>query len=388
MASKTISNQGQARKPSGHHGRRRIEPWILAALFGMLPSAHGATPETGITENDSETPSFFLPRREEAWNSGWAFSFDNDLFAGSGDSDYTGGVALTLSGRRAQHLPLSIDPALRWLDYRTGFARLYTPTAGAQYHAMQFGVLLFTPRDIVTREPIFDDRPYANLVYLANTQYVVSFDESTAYQSTLTVGLLGTGIGETLQNAVHSVTGSDKAQGYRNQISNGGEPTFRYAVAQHSLLSSGFGRRSHDLKLSVEGSVGYLTEASVGLGVRWGRIATPWWVSTSDYGDYAAQPFRQTERRHIGRGSRERYVSTGIKLRARAYNAFLQGQFRDSAVTLGSSDINNLLMESWVGYTTTFGQRRVSYVLRFQTAELRDGAGARNLAWAGVNVST
>ena len=66
MANSTTSNQGEARKAGGRRGRRRIEAWIFAALFGMLPVAQGATPETGITENDSEAPSFFLRRREEA----------------------------------------------------------------------------------------------------------------------------------------------------------------------------------------------------------------------------------------------------------------------------------------------------------------------------------
>lgn len=40
-------------------------------------------------------------------------------------------------------------------------------------------------------------------------------------------------------------------------------------------------------------------------------------------------------------------------MKARAYNAFLQGQFRDSDHELSANDLNVLLAEVWAGYTHT-----------------------------------
>ena len=386
----TTHNHDRIGTTVGARIRRSSPLWVLAALLGAWQLAQGETLESIFTDAESEELTDFRPRGPEEWNNGWTVTLDNDLFSGLGnDRDYTGGFSVTLHGQRARHLPLSVDRALKWLDAKTRFNTLYPDTAASQYHSMQFGVLLFTPEDITTSEPINDDRPYANLIYVANSQYSVNFDETTVHQSTLTVGFLGTGIGETLQGGSHSIVGTEKTQGYDNQISDGGEPTLRYAVARHKLLSSGLvSSRNRDLKLSVAGSVGYLTEASVGISGRWGRLASPWWVSTSEYGDYSAQPFRHTENRSLGVGrSKERYISAGVKLRLRAYNAFLQGQFRDSAVTFDSSDINHLLLESWAGYTTSIGKGRVSYLVRFQTAEIKHGIGARHSVWAGISVS-
>ena len=81
------------------------------------------------------------------------------------------------------------------------------------------------------------------------------------------------------------------------------------------------------------------------------------------------------------------YFFTGARLKARAYNAFLQGQFRDSAVEYSSSEIEPLVAEVWIGFVTQiFEQTEVSYTLNYQTAELRDGEAARDSIWGGVQL--
>ena len=78
----------------------------------------------------------------------------------------------------------------------------------------------------------------------------------------------------------------------------------------------------------------------------------------------------------------------GAKLRLRAYNAFLQGQFRDSAHTLSASDLNHVIGEAWLGITNRLVQRHsAAYVMRYQTAEIRDGPARRNPVWAEVTIS-
>ncbi|MGC1510196.1 hypothetical protein [Ketobacter sp.] len=77
-----------------------------------------------------------------------------------------------------------------------------------------------------------------------------------------------------------------------------------------------------------------------------------------------------------------------MALKARAYNAFLQGQFRHSDHRLSHDEVNYLLAEAWVGYTLSFaGNFKFSYVLRAQTSEIRSGEGDRAMVWGGLVVS-
>ncbi|MGI9295350.1 MAG: lipid A deacylase LpxR family protein, partial [Pseudomonadales bacterium] len=87
----------------------------------------------------------------------------------------------------------------------------------------------------------------------------------------------------------------------------------------------------------------------------------------------------------LGKGYRESYFSVGMAIKARAYNAFLQGQFRDSDVEYNGSDVNHGIIEAWAGYTHIFaGGYRVSYTLRGHSSELKNGAGDRNVLWGGL----
>ncbi|NJO12491.1 MAG: lipid A deacylase LpxR family protein [Gammaproteobacteria bacterium] len=72
----------------------------------------------------------------------------------------------------------------------------------------------------------------------------------------------------------------------------------------------------------------------------------------------------------------------------RAYNAFLQGQFRDSVHTFDASDVQHVIGEAWVGVTGQLASgTTMSYTIRYQTAELRDGVGRRDPLWAGVTLT-
>ena len=91
--------------------------------------------------------------------------------------------------------------------------------------------------------------------------------------------------------------------------------------------------------------MGYLTEASYAVSTRFGAINSPWWTFAPERVDYLAQPTPLAPASADGSG--EFYVWAGAKLRLRAYNAFLQGQFRDSVHTLSSSDVNHVIGEAW-----------------------------------------
>jgi hypothetical protein len=84
----------------------------------------------------------------------------------------------------------------------------------------------------------------------------------------------------------------------------------------------------------------------------------------------------------------EVFAFAGARLKARAYNAFLQGQFRHSDLTYGEGDLNPLLGEIWAGveWRTASGWA-VQYLARWQSAELRSGVGSRSFLWGSVEIA-
>jgi hypothetical protein len=116
-------------------------------------------------------------------------------------------------------------------------------------------------------------------------------------------------------------------------------------------------------------------------------INTPWWSFTPERADYVNQP-APVIGTSVGEGQREFYIWGGVKARFRVYNAFLEGQFRDSVVTVPASEVERLIGEAWIGATWQVSESyRLSYVLRYQTQEIRSGLGSRDLVWAGLVLS-
>ena len=306
---------------------------------------------------------------------------DNDLFTGSGrDRDYTGGFAVTVSGDAAREGLFSLDPVLAAIDGATS-----EPKGNATVHyARQLGLMAFTPGDTLASAPVAGDRPYASLIFVANGRMYA--DGQDAWSSNLSVGVLGLQAVSQVHNFVHDAMGTERPRGYDNQISAGGEPTARYSVARHRLwIADPSG--ALDVKTTVQGSIGYLTEASAAISMRVGRFNTSWWSFAPELTDYIAPPVPAESAGSRG-GPGELFFFAGARIKARAYNAFLQGQFRDSAVTYSWDEIEPVVAQAWVGVVAQiFEQTQLSYTLNYQSGELREGEGAQSSLWGGVQLA-
>jgi hypothetical protein len=192
-----------------------------------------------------------------------------------------------------------------------------------------------TPQSLDSAQPLPNDRPFANLIYGTRSHIRVLDGGDRARFSSFTFGILGLHVAETLHRTVHRALGDKMPRGWDHQISAGGEPTARYVEAQQWLLS-GIDRDDENLpqvKFTLAGSAGFITEGSVALSARWGRIQSPWWGFAPELGDYAPAPIAPEE--HFSSlNPAERFAFAGVRLKARAYDALLQGQFRHSDVRL------------------------------------------------------
>jgi hypothetical protein len=347
--------------------RSRIEPGLLTlrvlllCMFGLATSRSNAVDSAGSFE-------------AEVWEQrrGLTVQIDNDLFAAPNrDRDYTGGLSISA----ARFGPASVWNPERWLG---GLTRTKSPAQSVR--ALQFQLIAFAPGILSEREPQPRERPYASLWAVSVARQSVTLGGDRAVFASLTAGLLGLRATETVHRSLHKASDTELPEGYEHQISQGGEPTFKLTLADRRLLTGGGIGAGTDIWLSFIGSAGYLTQGSVAVAARWGDRGTPWWASSPELADYAPAP----DFAIAPRGG-ERTVDAGLRLSARAWNAFLQGQFRHSDVRIDLSDANPLVATAWIGVTiATPSGSRFSYRLTAQSPELRSGPASRAHFWGSL----
>jgi hypothetical protein len=346
-------------------------PILLLALF-VAAAAAAQHSERDQAFDEIETSS----RR-------WTVLIDNDaLTFGDSDEDYTAGVAFTLTGERARNHWLSPS---RLLDRADGWTRFAPQRRGAapESEALELGLLMFTPQNLSARQPLPDDRPYANLLYVSSSKLALDEPRGLAFQSSLAIGFLGLPFAEQLHRGIHELIGSAEPRGYDHQISDGGEPTFMYAASRYRLLASGQfrGGRPYSVRLGAGGSFGYITEGNVEISV---RTDAQWWASSAAATDYAGHP-PIAGPATANRGRHRVQLEAGAKIRARVYNAFLEGQFRHSDVTFDSAELEPVLVDVWFGATTVLANGlSVSYSAHRQTEEIETRRGGRAFSWASI----
>lgn len=304
-----------------------------------------------------------------------SFSMDNDLFIpGQLDRDYTAGLALSYQNADSQGVLGSIDSILKNIDG-------YLNIVGEKDESLfEIGIFGFTPETIDAPSIDTSDRPYASLLYLSTSHIYRDGIYGNAWTTTFSIGMLGLDLFKSGQRTIHRLIGSDDARGWNEQISDGGELTARFQFAYHDTLGEDNLGDKAKFKASYFGSIGYLSEAGVAISFRNGLISSPdhrFNPAITSYGERSSAS-------DSGLGPDENYFWGGIGLKARAYNAFLEGQFRRSAHTFSKDKLRPVIAELWAGYTLSLLHNiKLSYVFRAHSSEIRNGTGDRHLMWGG-----
>ena len=316
-----------------------------------------------------------LPASAE--RSGIGLYMDQDMFVPtkSTDRDYTMGIGVEFF---ADEGPLyQLDGLVR------SFGRLFNfPENRTKiYRSYLLGSVTYTPEDLTRTDPIFDDRPYASIVYLANKRIAAEGDQAVGAE--FLVGLLGTNIAHTVQAQIHQwwrdATGEIEPvdpQGWNNQISDGGELTARFRFVNSTLLDVLPRSRYWDLASTWDVSLGYQTNASVGLSARAGWLGSPFWSIPFD-------PINRGNFLPAARGN-ELYLWAAARGRAIGYDALLQGQFRDSVFTLGGSDKERLVWEGALGVTGSWEGLQLTLALNGKSAETKLTGAQDEHYWGGL----
>lgn len=284
----------------------------------------------------------------EALRTGYSIYIDQDMAwpAYNQDRDYTMGLGFRFTGRRfdSDRKPVS------WLTMRAmkGINRLIGLQKFLEQHAYEsrtsfmLGNGSFTPDSLLAKKPVKGDRPYGSILYFSHRKSYLPANHKHIISTQFTLGLLGTPVSKYFQKGVHylyrSIANTKEPydpKGWNNQISNEGELTMLYRISYGKSLID-----NHVLSVSgfTEGMVGYYTNASFSLPVRFGRLESEWFTLISD-------PLSDGSQASTGQGGVEVYAYASPRVRFVAYNALMQGQFRDNLYELGWSDMKHVIGE-------------------------------------------
>lgn len=247
--------------------------------------------------------------------------------------------------------------------------------------SFMLGSITYTPDDLSNPNPIFDDRPYASLLYLSNKRVRANKHNATGIEFQL--GLLGSGLAGDIQTRLHrswrDMTGKDvpvDPMGWSHQIADGGELTLRLRVSNSQLLFEQQG--SWDVAASGSLTLGYQTNLSAGITARLGQLASPSWTI----------PFDPVNRGNFlpSLAGSEWYVWAAYRLRLVAYDVLLQGQFNHSDVTFSGDQIEHVLHEGGLGFTFTYNPLQFTLAINAKTPEIKRGTDHRNHYWGGMYI--
>ena len=334
--------------------------------------------------------------------SGFALAVEQDRLFNpwNEDRNYTMGVGFGFAGelgydkdpvftpwRLTALLPLireGLDRSL--LGIGCIYKRMRAGTGMSEY-SWTFGTTAFTPDDLANPDPILDDRPYASLMFLSTRRVRVDArDEAWALSSDFTLGVLGLGVAEAVQTWIHEGNTSDVPMGWKNQISEGGELTGMYGLKYQRRPRSVNDWFSSDDFLQLEwtwhglGQLGYYVAAEAGFSVRAGRFQSEFW-------QWASNPLNsQNEALRALKQDCEYFAFAALRGRGVHHNSLLEGQFRESVVTV---DAEPWIAEGEAGLSGSclIKGRRIGLTwvtIAGRTPEFKAAGDRRNHWWGSV----
>lgn len=250
--------------------------------------------------------------------------------------------------------------------------------------SFQVTTSMFTPQDLRSWAPIYDDRPYSNLTvvtfrnnYVKDKYNLVS--PRRAYYD-ISVGAIGLQLGREFQTQIHKwvcdTVGSPIPRGWPHQVSNGGKPTMLFRLGYdispygESLKKKWILFRILDYKIGASASAGYYNLAEFNASVRFGLIKANWM-------NVPNRPPNELLSNKKGNGSLknlELYVFISGRTYYMFYNSLLKGQIafpEASDVKLLDSQINHHVSE--VNGGISFGGKYwlVTLKLNARTPEIK-----------------
>lgn len=313
-------------------------------------------------------------------NEGVGIYIDQDMFVpfSNEDRDYTMGFAVEFFWAKDKGIyPLdgAVKTIGKWLGIKDADKNIV--------YSFMLGVLAYTPDDLSDSQPIYNDRPYSSLIYLSNKR--VRTDGKNALAAEVLVGIIGSKIPGEIQSGFHSIyrDAFDKAptedpvepMGWQHQISDGGELTLRLRLTNSRLQEAFSIPKRFDLATTMGLSLGFQTNVNLGLSMRAGKLRSDYW----------SLPYDPVNRGNFlpSDAKDEWYFWTAFNARFVAYDALLQGQYRDSNVTFNYDELEHVVYDGGIGLTLGFETSQLTFSANMKSADLK--ILPRTQIWGSIN---
>jgi hypothetical protein len=290
----------------------------------------------------------------------FAFILENDSFSGH-DRYYTNGFLF------AWRSPAITPPA--WLAPVTDQPGLIFPGGGVTRWGLAFGQKIFTPEDILRRDPDPHDRPYAGWLYTS-----ASLVSSTATQLgsvELQLGVVGpSALGRAVQNTTHDILNIDRAYGWSHQLKD--EPGVNLILGRQWRYNRPVGEDGLAVGIvpSVAVSLGTVqTYGAAGAMVRFGNDLT------ADFGPPRVRPVSAGSVFHDPDRRWGWYVFGGLEGRVVGRDIALDGNtWRDSRSVERENFVSDAsggvaLFLPWGRLTATYTRRSKEFTAQREAAQ-------------------
>ena len=226
--------------------------------LSILESGPADNTTTAGKSNDNIADSVVFQAPRDTPHRFFTFTFQNDVFLNR-DFGYTNGTGLTFGKGPFLSFNGNVSPLVDKLS-----RKLYIRTMPNKIHgiAHMFFQRMQTPRDFTVSSAQPDDLPYVGILAVQTTLY--AYDKKQSDQFSTYLGLVGpASLAKEAQTLVHSITGSDKPEGWNNQIEN--EPLFKFEALRMKKLYRNYYSENRGLDLVGIGQLGIGTLSSEAL---------------------------------------------------------------------------------------------------------------------------
>ena len=403
---------------------------LVFLLFGARPAVCQSIMPSRFSgpEASRDTTTSAAPAKRSVIPENFALYIDQDVFFPPAfDQDYTMGVQFEYFGSGTG------QTWLRRFDYLMGVfpALLHRRWEGADCaSAFLWGISAFAPAkgengvNLERADPIFNDRPYASLLYVRAQHWSAS--AKNALTTELTFGVLGLDVAKASQTFIHEHISNDvRPGGWHNQISDGGELTGNYRISYRRLLwEKGWGDVTGSPFAiqavgSLDGSAGYYTNVGFGGRIRfgWWRLENYWWrwermsipailrqsqgmgedadplgIDTSRFDGPVTDDRSRTKKFLDAITPKEGFVHASGGATHWRKNVLLEGQWRQSEVTLHYDDprpdaapLNRGIYDLQIGLTLGWSRFAASYSI-VTHSPVFGGPNERTHVWGGLQL--
>lgn len=300
----------------------------------------------------------------------WSIQFENDLWGSGSDQLYSHGTEIA---------HLSLDNPPDWLA-RLGRSLPFFRMGDVSAVQYAVGQKIFTPADTQSRTLLVNDRPYAGWLYGNATllsRYVDEPDRQVGNLLGITLGVVGPSAhADDVQKSIHALIGSDKPQGWGNQLKD--EPGILLTYTRRWQYFHRFpGNLEFETSPHLVGALGNVyTYAGGGLMLRLGKGLR------NDIGPpnigpgFPGIPYLRPSPRTNW------YLFAGLEGRAVAHNIFLDGNsFRESH----SVDKNPLVADLQIGFAFHINNVRLAISNVWRSREFE--GQPEHVRFGAINIS-